>query len=73
MLNSFRGHDFKTIPFASIRIYEGTPKKVNEEMNKIRERFEIYMSRFNDKFFSDDEGNLALDYNIIEKEFKRIV
>lgn len=30
VLNSFRGHDFKTIPFASIRIYEGTPKRVNE-------------------------------------------
>ena len=30
VLNSFRGQDFKTIPFASIRIYEGTPTKVNE-------------------------------------------
>ena len=30
VLNSFRGHDFKTIPFASIRIYEGTPTHVNE-------------------------------------------
>jgi len=30
VLNSFRGHDFGTIPFASIRIYEGSPKKVNE-------------------------------------------
>lgn len=30
VLNSFRGHDFGTIPFASIRIYEGTPSKVNE-------------------------------------------
>ncbi|BAV05949.1 tellurium resistance protein TerZ [Filimonas lacunae] len=30
VLNSFRGHDFSTIPFASIRIYEGTPTKVNE-------------------------------------------
>jgi tellurium resistance protein TerZ len=30
MLNSFRGHDFGTIPFASIRIYEGTPSRVNE-------------------------------------------
>lgn len=30
VLNSFKGHDFGTIPFASIRIYEGTPKKVNE-------------------------------------------
>ena len=39
-----------------------------EEMDKIRERFQIYMSRFNDKFFSDDEGNLTLDYNIIENK-----
>jgi tellurium resistance protein TerZ len=30
VLNSFRGHDFKTIPFASIRIYEGIPSRVNE-------------------------------------------
>lgn len=30
ILNSFRGQDFGTIPFASIRIYEGTPKRVNE-------------------------------------------
>lgn len=28
VLNSFRGHDFGTIPFASIRIYEGTPSRV---------------------------------------------
>ena len=39
-----------------------------EEMDKIRERFQIYMSRFNDKFFSEDEGNLTLDYNIIENK-----
>ena len=30
VLNSFRGHDFGTIPFASIRIYEGNPKQVRE-------------------------------------------
>lgn len=30
VLNSFRGQDFKIIPFASIRIYEGTPTRVNE-------------------------------------------
>jgi tellurium resistance protein TerZ len=30
VLNSFRGHDFGTIPFASIRIYEGSPTRVNE-------------------------------------------
>jgi len=30
VLNSFKGQDFGSIPFASIRIYEGTPKRVNE-------------------------------------------
>jgi tellurium resistance protein TerZ len=30
VLNSFQGQDFATIPFASIRIYEGSPKQVNE-------------------------------------------
>lgn len=33
-VNSFRGQDFKDIPFASIRIYEGTPSKVSEEFAK---------------------------------------
>ena len=37
VLNSFQGHDFKTIPFASIRLYEGTPSKVN----KIFAQFDI--------------------------------
>lgn len=31
VLNSFRGQDFGSIPFASIRVYEGTPKQVTEE------------------------------------------
>lgn len=30
VLNSFKGQDFKIIPFASIRIYEGTPTSVKE-------------------------------------------
>ena len=30
VLNSFRGQDFASIPFASIRIYEGSAKHVNE-------------------------------------------
>ncbi len=34
VLNSFKGQDFKTIPFASIRIYEGTPSRVNEVFAK---------------------------------------
>jgi tellurium resistance protein TerZ len=29
VLNSFSGDDFKTIPFASIRLYEGTPGRVD--------------------------------------------
>ena len=34
MLNSFQGQDFKSIPFASIRIYEGAPTRVNEVFAK---------------------------------------
>lgn len=30
LLNSFQGHDFKNIPFASIRLYSGTPTRVDE-------------------------------------------
>jgi len=30
ILNSFQGQDFKSIPFASIRIYEGTPTHVQD-------------------------------------------
>lgn len=30
VLNSFQGQDFATIPFASIRIYEGSAKRVTE-------------------------------------------
>ncbi len=29
ILNSFEGHDFSTIPFASIRLYEGLPTRVD--------------------------------------------
>ncbi len=34
VLNSFQGQDFKIIPFAAIRIYEGTAKRVNEVFAK---------------------------------------
>lgn len=34
VLNSFKDQDFKTIPFASIRIYEGNPSRVNEVFAK---------------------------------------
>ena len=39
-----------------------------EEIDKIRERFSIYMSRFSDKFFTDEIGDLQLDYNVIENK-----
>ncbi|MEO5339066.1 MAG: TerD family protein [Magnetococcus sp. MYC-9] len=29
VLNSFQGQDFSSVPFAAIRIYEGTPSQVN--------------------------------------------
>lgn len=34
VLNSFRGQDFSSIPYASIRIYEGTPTRVTEVFAK---------------------------------------
>ena len=34
VLNSYRGDDFATIPFASIRLYEGTPNRVNQVVAK---------------------------------------
>ena len=40
----------------------------NEEIDKISERFNIYMSKFSDKFFSEDVGDLQLEYNIIENK-----
>jgi tellurium resistance protein TerZ len=30
VLNSYNNQDFATIPYATIRLYEGTPKRVNE-------------------------------------------
>ena len=39
-----------------------------EEIDKIRERFSLYISKFNDKYFTDEVGNLQLDYNIIENK-----
>lgn len=29
VLNSYQGHDFASIPFASVRLYEGTPSRVD--------------------------------------------
>jgi tellurium resistance protein TerZ len=56
-VNSFKGQDFKDIPFASIRIYEGTPKKVNEEFA----RYDIA----NDKSFA---GNVTMVMGVFYKK-----
>jgi len=55
-INSFRGQDFKDIPFASIRIYEGTPTKVSQEFA----RFDIA----NDASFS---GNVSMVLGVFYK------
>lgn len=55
-INSFRGQDFKDIPFASIRIYEGTPTKVNQEYA----RYDIA----NDASFS---GNVSMVLGVFYK------
>jgi tellurium resistance protein TerZ len=34
VLNSFKGQDFATVPFAAIRIYEGSPEVVNNVLAK---------------------------------------
>jgi tellurium resistance protein TerZ len=55
-INSFRGQDFKDIPFASIRIYEGTPTKVSQEFA----RFDIA----NDATFA---GNVSMILGVFYK------
>lgn len=55
-INSFRGQDFKDIPFASIRIYEGTPTRVNEEFA----RYDIA----NEKAFA---GNVSMVLGVFYK------
>ncbi|MFH6995930.1 TerD family protein [Flavobacterium sp. FlaQc-48] len=55
-INSFRGQDFKDIPFASIRIYEGTPTRVSQEFA----RFDIA----NDATFA---GNVSMVLGVFYK------
>ncbi len=44
-----------------------------EEINKIRERFEnIYVTRFNDKFFKEELNNLDVQFNIVDNSGKKI-
>ena len=43
-----------------------------EEMDKIRERFSIYMSRFSDKFFTDDTEKIRYRFNFVDSNQKEI-
>ena len=44
-----------------------------EEMNKIKERFEnIYITKFNDKFFKSELDNLELRFTIVDNSNKKI-
>lgn len=44
-----------------------------EEMDKIKERFEnIYITRFNDKFFTTEVDNLDLRFSIVDNSGKKI-
>jgi len=45
----------------------------NEEINKIKERFEnVYITKYNDKFFSNELNNINLRFNIIDTNNKKI-
>ena len=37
-----------------------------EEINKIKERFEIYFTKFNDKFFSEDANIILEKFNLVD-------
>ena len=44
-----------------------------DEMNKIKERFEnVYVTRFNDKFFKEEINNLNLRFNIIDNNGRKV-
>jgi tellurium resistance protein TerZ len=55
VLNSYQGHDFATIPFASIRLYEGTPRVVRDVVAKFNishdKRFSGYVSMILGKLY----------------------
>ncbi len=43
-----------------------------EEMNKIKERFECYITKFNEKFFIADDEKIRLRYNFVDQNQKEI-
>ena len=44
-----------------------------DEMNKIKERFEnVYITKFNDKFFSEELNNINLRFNVVDNNERKI-
>ena len=43
-----------------------------EEMDKIKERFDSYITRFNDKFFTDDAEKIKYRFNFVDSNQKAI-
>lgn len=43
-----------------------------DEMNKIKERFECYITKFNEKFFTDNDEKIRLRYNFVDQNQKEI-
>ena len=43
-----------------------------EEMAKIKERFDAYITRFNDKFFSDDVEKIKYRFNFVDSNQKEL-
>ena len=44
-----------------------------DEMNKIKERFEnVYITKFNDKFFSEELNNINLGFNVVDNNERKI-
>ena len=45
----------------------------SDEMNKIKERFEnVYITKFNDKFFSEELNNINLRFNVVDNNERKI-
>ena len=43
-----------------------------EEMDKIKERFTSYITKFNDKFFNGDKETIGLRFNIVDSNQKEV-
>jgi len=79
ILNSYRGQDFKDIPFASIRIYEGTADRVDNVFATYDvandEKFAGAMSMVMGKLYKHN-GNWkfsAIGDTSTDKDLKKIV